>query len=49
MRVDAVRYFLRYHYGGVYADLDFEALKPLDALLVEKDLVLGQEPAAHKK
>ena len=22
-RVDAARYFLLYHYGGVYADLDF--------------------------
>lgn len=49
MRVDAARYFLLYHYGGVYADLGFETLKPLDALLVGKDLVVGQEPAAHKK
>ena len=47
MRVDAARYFLLNHYGGVYADLDFEALKPLDSLLEGKDLLLGLEPETH--
>lgn len=28
-------------YGGVYADLDFESLKPLDPLLEEAQVVLG--------
>jgi len=32
MRVDAVRYFILYHYGGVYVDLDFECVKPLEPL-----------------
>ena len=30
---DAVRFFLLYHYGGIYTDLDVLCLKPLDDLL----------------
>lgn len=44
-RVDAVRYFFLYHYGGIYADLDFESLKPIDPLLKEYqdyDVILGR-------
>ncbi len=44
MRVDAVRYFFLHHHGGIYADLDFESLKPLDPLLMEHkdaDVILG--------
>ena len=44
-RVDAVRYFFLYHYGGIYADLDFESLKPLDPILKEfsdYDVILGR-------
>ena len=43
-RVDAVRYFYLYHYGGIYCDLDFECLKNFDPLLAESqnvDVVLG--------
>lgn len=47
MRVDAVRYFILSHYGGVYADLDFQCLKPFDTLLADKQVVLGLEPPAH--
>jgi len=32
-RVDAVRYFLLYHYGGIYVDMDFACLKSLDSLI----------------
>ena len=32
-RVDAVRYFILYHYGGIYLDLDLVCHKPLDPLL----------------
>ncbi|CAL5221971.1 g4253 [Coccomyxa viridis] len=32
-----------YVYGGVYADLDFEALKPLDGLLHNSSLSLAME------
>lgn len=46
-RVDAVRYFLLKHFGGVYADLDFECLEPLDELLATDAVVLGEEPEEH--
>ena len=32
-RADVVRFLYMYHYGGVYADLDFLALRPFDSLL----------------
>ena len=32
-RADVVRFLYLYHFGGVYADLDFFALRPFDALL----------------
>lgn len=44
-RVDAVRYFYLYHYGGIYADMDFECLKSFDKILeLEKtnDILLGR-------
>ena len=27
-RADAVRYFILFEYGGIYADLDYECLRP---------------------
>ena len=33
-RADAIRYFVLYHFGGVYIDLDIGCLRPLDPLLV---------------
>ena len=47
MRVDTFRYFLLYHYGGIYADMDFECLRPLDEILVSKDILLIPEPQLH--
>lgn len=32
-RADAIRYFVLYHYGGVYIDLDIGCAKPLDDFL----------------
>lgn len=46
-RVDAIRYFWLYHYGGVYVDLDFECLSPLDPLLADRSILLSLEPSAH--
>jgi hypothetical protein len=40
-RADAARYMYMYVWGGVYADLDMEALKPMDDLLAGKDAALG--------
>ncbi|GAA3776665.1 hypothetical protein GCM10023083_11720 [Streptomyces phyllanthi] len=49
MRADAIRYFLLDHFGGLYVDLDFECLRPVDDLLGGHELVLGCEPEAHTR
>lgn len=41
MRADASRYFYLHKYGGLYTDLDIEALKPLDKYITNYDLILG--------
>jgi inositol phosphorylceramide mannosyltransferase catalytic subunit len=33
-RADVIRYFVLYHYGGIYLDLDIGCNKPIDPLLV---------------
>lgn len=33
-RADAIRYFVLYHFGGVYIDLDIGCLRPVDPLLI---------------
>ncbi|KDR83638.1 hypothetical protein GALMADRAFT_235942, partial [Galerina marginata CBS 339.88] len=33
-RADAIRYFVLYHYGGIYIDMDIGCLKPMDPLLI---------------
>ncbi|ETV74351.1 hypothetical protein H257_10944 [Aphanomyces astaci] len=43
---DMTRYALLHHYGGVYADGDFESLKPFDDLM-HMDLFLSFEPLVH--
>ncbi|MGH7046836.1 MAG: glycosyltransferase, partial [Stellaceae bacterium] len=40
-RVDAVRYFYLYTFGGIYADMDTECLRPLAPLLGRGDVLLG--------
>ena len=46
-RIDAVRYMYLHHYGGVYVDLDFESLRPIDEYLKGKQLVLGRMRTWH--
>lgn len=42
-RADAVRYFFLYLFGGVYADMDTECLRPLDDMLaMDSDIILGR-------
>jgi inositol phosphorylceramide mannosyltransferase catalytic subunit len=42
-RVDAIRYFWLYHFGGVYIDMDSECLRPLERLCKNNaGVVLGQ-------
>ena len=33
-RADAIRYFVLYHFGGVYIDLDIGCIRPVDPLLI---------------
>ena len=47
MRIDAFRYLLLYHQGGIYADMDFECLRPMDELLKGRDIFLISEPQQH--
>ena len=46
-KANATRYFIMHFYGGVYADLDFECLKPLDPYLLDAQLALSTEPTSH--
>ena len=46
-RADALRYFVLYEFGGVYADLDMEALTPIDPLTLKYSCFIGQEPYEH--
>jgi mannosyltransferase OCH1-like enzyme len=44
-RADAIRYMFLYTYGGIYADMDFECMKPFDTLLAKYqnyDIILGE-------
>ena len=47
MRADLARYLVVCHFGGVYVDMDFEALKPLDTLLEGRELFFAPEPTSH--
>lgn len=40
-RADAFRYFVLHAYGGVYADLDYELMLPLDSFLPDVNRPLG--------
>lgn len=48
-RVDAVRYFILLKYGGIYLDLDFECLRPIDELLTNEQCVFSFEPKEHAR
>lgn len=44
MKADMFRYMIVYHYGGLYADIDAEALKPFDNLVDKNDkMIVGVE------
>src|SRR5450759_1503847 len=48
-RWDAIRYLILLKHGGVYADLDYECLEPLDWLINKKDCCLGLDPPDHAR
>ena len=45
--VNITRYMLLSEYGGLYADLDVEALKPVDEIMEQHSCVMSQEPLIH--
>jgi mannosyltransferase OCH1-like enzyme len=46
-RADVMRYFVLHRYGGVYADLDAESLKPVDPWTYHHQCILSEEPLEH--
>lgn len=46
-QIDMARCLLLDYFGGLYADMDFECLQPLDPLLAEKTALFTQEPVQH--
>ncbi|HYH23441.1 MAG TPA: glycosyltransferase [Azospirillum sp.] len=46
-RIDLARYLILRRFGGVYVDLDFECLRPIDGLLEGRSFVVGLEPEEH--
>ena len=52
-RWDAIRYLILYKIGGLYVDMDYECIRPLDGLLVGNTCCIGMEPTLnavkHKK
>ncbi|XP_060606946.1 uncharacterized protein LOC132759231 isoform X2 [Ruditapes philippinarum] len=47
VKADALRYVLMYEFGGVYADLDLECLRPLDRATMKYACILSPEPFVH--
>jgi len=48
-RWDAIRYFILYHHGGLYVDMDYECIEPLDVLLAGQTCCMGMEPTIHSR
>ena len=43
----AIRYLILYQYGGLYVDIDYECLEPLDALFGDSTCCMGMEPGEY--
>ena len=48
-RADAMRYFILHHFGGVYADMDIRAIRPIDSFTHHHHCLISQEPWAHTR
>lgn len=46
-RADILRYVVLYEYGGVYADIDVENLRPLDRVTRKYNCIVPTEPLEH--
>ena len=47
-RADVRKLLVLYQYGGVFADLDVESLRPIDNLLYKYQCIIAQEPEEHQ-
>jgi mannosyltransferase OCH1-like enzyme len=47
LRWDAVRYLILFKFGGVYVDMDYECLEPLDWIYENKNCCFGLDPPEH--
>eukprot|EP00041_Stephanoeca_diplocostata_P024875 m.640560 g.640560 ORF g.640560 m.640560 type:complete len:318 (+) comp22622_c0_seq7:272-1225(+) len=43
-RADAIRYFILYHYGGVYADMDVDPLRSVEPMLANSEAMVSETP-----
>lgn len=43
VKIDFIRLAYMHRFGGIYADMDFEALRPLDSLVSGDRIVVGRE------
>jgi mannosyltransferase OCH1-like enzyme len=48
-RWDAIRYLILYKIGGLYVDLDYECIRPLDVLMSDSTCCMGMEPTVNSK
>jgi mannosyltransferase OCH1-like enzyme len=46
-RWDAIRYLILYHFGGIYADLDYECIESIELLFKDRSCCCGTEPPEH--
>lgn len=46
-RWDSIRYLILYHFGGLYVDMDYECIEPIDSLLNNSTCCMGLEPSEH--
>lgn len=46
-KANIMRYFIMHHYGGVYADLDLESLRPLDNWTMDNDCIMSENHHVH--
>ncbi|WP_231562254.1 glycosyltransferase family 32 protein [Alistipes sp. ZOR0009] len=48
-RWDTIRYLILYKLGGVYVDMDYECIDPIDVLLVNSSCCMALEPSINAK
>jgi mannosyltransferase OCH1-like enzyme len=47
-RWDVIRYLILYKIGGMYVDFDYESIRSIEELIIDKDCCFAQEPSSHQ-